>query len=52
MCGRCTMVCPVGNDLVYMIRKAREGMAAAGHAPPDIIVGTQRAITIGSAKRV
>jgi len=52
MCGRCTMVCPVGNDLVYMIRKAREGMAAAGHAPPDIIVGTQRAITIGSATGV
>jgi Fe-S oxidoreductase len=52
MCGRCTMVCPVGNDLVYMIRKAREGMAAAGHAPHDIVVGTQRAITIGSATGV
>jgi Fe-S oxidoreductase len=52
MCGRCTMVCPVGNDLVYMIRKAREGMAAAGQAPHDIVVGTQRAITIGSATGV
>ncbi|RKZ83262.1 MAG: heterodisulfide reductase [Candidatus Parabeggiatoa sp. nov. 1] len=52
MCGRCSMVCPVGNDLVYMIRKAREGMAAAGHAPPGIVAGTQRAITTGSATGV
>jgi L-lactate utilization protein LutB len=28
MCGRCSMVCPVGNDLQYMIRKSREGMVA------------------------
>jgi len=33
MCGRCSMVCPVGNDITLMIRKTREGMAAAGHAP-------------------
>jgi len=48
MCGRCSMVCPVGNDITYMIRKMREGMAASGHAPPDLIGATQRAITIGS----
>jgi len=48
MCGRCSMVCPVGNDLTYMIRKMREGMAAAGHAPEGLITATTRAITAGS----
>jgi len=48
LCGRCSMVCPVGNDLVYMIRKVREGIAAAGHAPTGLIDATTRAIKIGS----
>lgn len=48
LCGRCSMVCPVGNDLAYMIRKLREGMAAAGHAPEGLIGATKRAVTIGS----
>lgn len=49
MCGRCSLVCPVGNDIVYMIRKAREGMAAAGHAPQELIDGANRAVNLGSA---
>jgi Fe-S oxidoreductase len=48
LCGRCSMVCPVGNDIAYMIRKMREGMAAAGHAPDGLIGATKRAVTIGS----
>ena len=48
MCGRCSMVCPVGNDITYMIRKMREGMAAAGHAPEGLVTATTRAITAGS----
>ncbi|MGB5259598.1 MAG: (Fe-S)-binding protein, partial [Gammaproteobacteria bacterium] len=48
MCGRCSMICPVGNDITYMLRKIREGMAAAGHAPEGLIGATQRAVTIGS----
>jgi Fe-S oxidoreductase len=48
MCDRCSMVCPVGNDITYMIRKMREGMAAAGHAPEGLITATTRAITAGS----
>ena len=48
LCGRCSMVCPVGNDLVYMIRRAREGMVAAGHAPTGLISASKRAITTGS----
>jgi Fe-S oxidoreductase len=48
LCGRCSMVCPVGNDIAYMLRKMREGMAASGHSPPGLISATQRAVTIGS----
>ncbi len=48
MCGRCTMVCPVGNDIAYMIRKAREGMVASGNSPADVQAAAVRAVTIGS----
>ncbi|MDT8387120.1 MAG: (Fe-S)-binding protein [Thiogranum sp.] len=48
MCGRCSVVCPVGNDITYMIRKVREGLAAAGHAPGGLVTATRRAITVGS----
>jgi Fe-S oxidoreductase len=48
MCGRCSLVCPVGNDLQYMIRKAREGMVASGHAPEGLISAASRAIRTGS----
>ncbi len=48
LCGRCSMVCPVGNDITYMIRKMREGMAAAGHAPEGLVTATTRAISSGS----
>jgi len=48
MCGRCSMVCPVGNDIQYMIRKAREGMVASGHAPEGLIAASVRAVETGS----
>jgi Fe-S oxidoreductase len=48
LCARCSMVCPVGNDLVYMIRKEREGMAAAGYAPEGLKEATRRSLEIGS----
>jgi len=48
LCGRCSMVCPVGNDIAYMIRKMREGMAAAGHAPEGLVTATTRSVTSGS----
>jgi Fe-S oxidoreductase len=48
MCGRCSVVCPVGNDLQYMIRKTREGMVASGHAPEGLISAASRAIRTGS----
>ncbi len=48
LCGRCTLVCPVGNDITYMIRKMREGMAASGHAPAGLVEATRRSIELGS----
>jgi Fe-S oxidoreductase len=41
------MVCPVGNDIVYMVRKLREGMAVSGHAPDGIKGATKRTVEIG-----
>jgi Fe-S oxidoreductase len=48
MCGRCSLVCPVGNDIVYMVRKLREGMAISGHAPDGLVGASTRAVEIGS----
>jgi len=48
MCARCSMICPVGNDLQYMIRKTREGMVASGHAPEGLINAASRAVRTGS----
>jgi Fe-S oxidoreductase len=48
MCRRCSLVCPVGNDISGTIRKLREGFAAAGHAPAGLVGATTRAIEIGS----
>ncbi len=48
MCGRCSMICPVGNDIQYMIRKTREGMVASGYAPEGLITAAARAVRTGS----
>jgi len=48
LCGRCSLVCPVGNDIAYMVRKMREGMVASGHAPDGLKESTRRAIELGS----
>ncbi|HTY02734.1 MAG TPA: (Fe-S)-binding protein [Rhodocyclaceae bacterium] len=48
LCGRCSVVCPVGNDIVYMVRKMREGMSASGHSPEGIQGAVKRTVTIGS----
>ncbi len=47
-CGRCTMMCPVGNDIVYMIRRMREGLTAAGLAPPSLQAAAVRTLEKGS----
>lgn len=48
LCGRCSVVCPVGNDIVYMVRKMREGMSASGNAPDGIKGAVTRTVSIGS----
>jgi Fe-S oxidoreductase len=48
LCGRCSLVCPVGNDIAYMVRKMREGMVAAGHSPKGLQLATRRTIESGS----
>ena len=48
LCGRCSLACPVGNDITYMVRKMREGMVASGHAPQGLKDATRRAIETGS----
>jgi len=48
LCGRCSMVCPVGNDISYLIRRIREGLAAAGHAPEGLVAASTRSVEIGS----
>ncbi len=48
LCARCSTACPVGNDIVYMIRREREGMVASGYAPDGLKGATERALKIGS----
>ncbi len=37
MCGRCTLVCPMGIDIAGTIRKMREGYVAAELAPEGLV---------------
>ena len=48
MCGRCTLACPLGNDITLMVRKMREGMSASGHAPKELIGAAKRHCELGS----
>lgn len=48
LCGRCSMYCPVGNDIVSMVRKMREAMVASGHAPEGLKHASKRSVEIGS----
>ena len=48
LCGRCTLVCPMGIDIAGMVRRAREGMAAGGFAPADHYKAAQLALDTGS----
>ena len=48
LCGRCSMVCPVGIDIAYMLRKQREGFSKSGYAPEGMKEATKRTLNIGS----
>jgi len=47
-CGRCSMICPAGNDIVYMIRRMRSALTAAGLAPKELRAAAVRTIEKGS----
>ncbi|MDH3318173.1 MAG: (Fe-S)-binding protein [Betaproteobacteria bacterium] len=48
LCGRCTLVCPMGIDIAGLVRRAREAMAAGGFAPTDLYKAVERALDTGS----
>jgi Fe-S oxidoreductase len=48
MCGRCSMVCPVGINIASLIQKVKHGLAAADYSPEDLVGATQRAVDTGS----
>jgi Fe-S oxidoreductase len=48
MCGRCSMVCPVGVDISGMIFKVKHALSKAGISPEGLVGATQRAVDIGS----
>ena len=48
LCGRCTLVCPMGIDIAGLVRRAREAMASGGFAPPDLYKAAARALESGS----
>jgi Fe-S oxidoreductase len=48
MCGRCSMVCPVGVDISMVIFKTKHGLAKAGYSPEGLVGATKRALEIGS----
>lgn len=48
MCGRCSMVCPVGVDIAGMIFKVKHALSKAGISPEGLVDATQRAVDIGS----
>ncbi len=52
MCGRCTLVCPMGIDIAGTIRKMREGYVAAGIVPEGLVAAAKNAEDTGSPMRV
>lgn len=37
MCGRCSLICPMGIDIADLVERARHGMFEAGLVPPDYL---------------
>ncbi len=47
LCGRCSLICPMGLDLEDLIRQARHGMAEAGLAPAELWEAGERSAAQG-----
>jgi Fe-S oxidoreductase len=48
MCGRCTMICPMGIDIASLVGLARHGMYRAGLVPHELWAVAERAEREGS----
>jgi Fe-S oxidoreductase len=48
MCGRCTMICPMGIDIAGLVGLARHGMFQAGLVPHELWAVAERAEREGS----
>lgn len=48
MCGRCTMICPMGIDIASLVGLARHGMFKAGLVPHELWAVAERAEREGS----
>jgi Fe-S oxidoreductase len=48
VCNRCSLACPMGIDLGALIQLTREGLAAAGMAPPSLADAVHRQKVTGS----
>lgn len=48
MCGRCTIVCPMGIDIASMTAAARQAFVAAGLGPEDLLHSAQNSLDHGS----
>jgi len=52
MCGRCTLVCPMGIDIAGSVRKMREGFVAADLAPEGLRSAEANALASGSPMNI
>jgi Fe-S oxidoreductase len=48
MCGRCTLICPMGIDIATLVSQARHGMFQAGVVPHELWAVAERAEREGS----
>lgn len=48
LCGRCTMICPMGIDIAALVGQARHGMYRAGLVPHELWAVVERAYQEGS----
>ena len=48
MCGRCTLVCPMGIDIAELVKEARHGMFKAGLVPERLALMDRTARQWGS----
>lgn len=48
MCGRCTVVCPMGIDTASLVGLTRTAMVAAGLGPKDLLAVADRSVESGS----